>query len=88
MQTIGPDGLQLDRRSSLTLFFFIFFGNIFEIIPRSRCRPTPAWPTRRSWPSITWVFFICVGIKHQGPLELLQELAVPARRARRRSTSW
>ena len=48
MQTMGPTGL--GYMPYLTaLFFFIFFSNIFEVIPGSSCRPTPAWPSRWFW---------------------------------------
>ncbi len=50
-----------------SIFFFVFFGNIFEVIP-GFAMPANA---RMANPAIlaltTWVMFICVGVKAQGP---------------------
>lgn len=50
-----------------TIFFFVFFGNIFEVIP-GFAMPANA---RMANPAIlaltTWAFFICAGVKAQGP---------------------
>lgn len=50
-----------------TIFFFVFFGNIFEVIP-GFAMPANA---RMANPAImaltTWAMFICVGVKAQGP---------------------
>ena len=66
LQAIGEGGLGwLPYLTSL--FFFIFFMNISEIIPVLQM-PAPA---RMAVPLVlsllTWVIFIAVGLKHQGP---------------------
>jgi len=64
--TIGPHGGDRYLPLLTTLFFFIFIGNIFEVIPFFNM-PANA---RMAGPAImalyVWVFFIAVGFKHQG----------------------
>ena len=50
MQTIGPDGLRY-LPFLLSIFFFVFFANITEVIRSSSSRPTRAWRPRSSWRS-------------------------------------
>ena len=64
--TIGTHGGDRYLPLLATLFFFIFIGNIFEVIPFF-IMPSNA---RMANPAImalyVWAFFICVGIRHQG----------------------
>jgi F-type H+-transporting ATPase subunit a len=65
LQMIGPEGLPF-LPFLATLFFFIFIGNIFEVIP------FVGFPlnSRIAFPMVmaivTWVVYNAVGIKHHG----------------------
>ena len=65
MQTMGPEGLPwLPFLTSL--FCFIFFANIFEIIPGVQF-PAPArMAIPMSLALLVWVLYNFMGIKHQG----------------------
>ena len=76
LQTIGPDGLRWTV-FLLTMFLFIFFGNIFEVIPFLQM-PMNA---RIAYPAfmaiIVWIIFNVVGIRHQGFFGYLKNMAFP-----------
>jgi F-type H+-transporting ATPase subunit a len=65
LQTMGPDGLPWTP-FLLSLFCWIFVGNLFEIIPGAQM-PTNA---RIAFPAlmaiVVWIIYHFVGIKHQG----------------------
>jgi F-type H+-transporting ATPase subunit a len=65
MQTMGPDGLPWTS-FLVTLFMFIFLGNLWEIIPGAQM-PVNA---RIAFPAlmaiVVWVLYHFVGIKEQG----------------------
>jgi F-type H+-transporting ATPase subunit a len=65
MQTMGPEGLGwLPFLTSM--FCFIFFANIFEVIPFVQF-PAPArMAIPMSMALLVWVLFNYMGIKHQG----------------------
>src|SRR5688572_29808563 len=65
MQTMGPEGLGwLPFLTSL--FCFIFFANIFEIIPGIQF-PAPArMAIPMSLAALVWVLYNYMGIRHQG----------------------
>jgi F-type H+-transporting ATPase subunit a len=74
-QTIGPDGMKyLPYLASL--FFFILISNLFEVIPGFQM-PANA---RMAGPAIlalsTWAFFICAGVKAQGPGKYLKSAII------------
>ncbi len=76
MQAIGPDGLRyLPYLASL--FFFILIGNLFEIIPFFHMPANARMANPLILALITWVFFIAVGVKHQGPLKYLKSSLFP-----------
>lgn len=76
MQTIGPDGMRyLPYLASL--FFFILIGNLFEIIPFFHMPANARMAGPALLALITWAFFICVGIKHQGPLKYFKSALFP-----------
>jgi len=65
MQTMGPDGL--GWTSFLTsLFYFIFFCNITEVIPTFQMPATARMALPASLALLVWVLFIGTGLKHQG----------------------
>ena len=76
LQTIGPDGMRWTV-FLLSLFLFIFFGNIWEVIPVAQM-PTNA---RIAYPAfmaaVVWVIFNVVGIIHQGFFGYLKNIAFP-----------
>jgi F-type H+-transporting ATPase subunit a len=76
MQTMGSSGL--GWMPYLTaLFFFIFFCNIFEIIPVFQIPATARMAIPLVLALLSWVIFIIVGIKHQGPVGYLKSSLFP-----------
>ena len=65
MQTIGEGGMKYLPYLA-TLFFFILFGNLFEVIPGFQMPANARMANPAIMALTTWVFFICVGIKAQG----------------------
>jgi F-type H+-transporting ATPase subunit a len=76
VQTIGPDGLGWTP-FLLTLFSFVFVGNLFEVIPFIQM-PVNA---RMAFPAfmaiVIWVIYNFLGIKHQGLLGYLKSSLFP-----------
>ncbi len=66
MQTIGPDGVRYIPYL-ISLFFFILVGNIFEVIPTFHMPANARMANPALLALLTLVFFVAVGIKHQGP---------------------
>jgi F-type H+-transporting ATPase subunit a len=65
METVGADGLRyLPYLTSL--FFFILIGNIFEVIPFFHMPANARMAGPAVLALLTWVYFIAVGLKHQG----------------------
>ena len=50
-----------------SLFFFIFWGNIFEVIPAFHMPANARMANPAFLGLLTLVFFVAVGLKHQGP---------------------
>ena len=75
MQTMGADGLGYLPYLT-TLFFFIFFSNITEIIPVVQFPANARFGMPLVLALLTWVIFNVVGIMQAGPAPLLQELGV------------
>lgn len=65
MQTIGPDGLRY-LPFLCTLFFFIFFGNIFEIVPFFHMPAHARMGGPMVYGILTLIMFVAVGVKHHG----------------------
>jgi F-type H+-transporting ATPase subunit a len=65
LQTIGPEGLGWTP-FLVTLFFFIFFCNVFEIIPILQMPVNARMALPAFMAVIVWVLFMFVGIKNQG----------------------
>jgi F-type H+-transporting ATPase subunit a len=49
------------------IFFYVFFGNIFEVIPTFQMPGNARMATPLFLGVMTLVFFVAVGLKHQGP---------------------
>lgn len=65
-QTIGHGGEKyLPYLTSI--FFFVFFGNLFEIIPMWHMPANARMANPLFLGVLTLVFFVAVGLKHQGP---------------------
>lgn len=65
MSAIGPEGLKY-LPMLLSMFLFIFFGNIFEVIPTFHMPANARMANPLVLALITWATFIWVGIKHHG----------------------
>jgi F-type H+-transporting ATPase subunit a len=65
LPAIGPDGMRY-LPMLMSMFFFIWIGNLFEVIPTSHM-PANARMANPLLLAITaWVMFIGVGVKHHG----------------------
>ena len=76
MQTIGPDGMGFLPYLT-ALFFFLFFSNIFEIIPYFQFPANARFAMPFVLALVTWVIFNVVGVVKQGPLHYLKNSIVP-----------
>jgi F-type H+-transporting ATPase subunit a len=76
MQTMGADGLYWLPYLT-TLFFFIFFSNITEILPFVQFPANARFGIPAILAILTWIFFIVVGIARQGPLHYLKNSTIP-----------
>jgi F-type H+-transporting ATPase subunit a len=77
MQTIGAEGLAFLPYLT-ALFFFIFFSNIFEIIPYFQFPANARFAMPLLLALITWVIFNVVGVVKQGPLKYLKNSVIPS----------
>jgi F-type H+-transporting ATPase subunit a len=75
-QTIGPEGMAWTP-FLLTLFSFIFIGNLFEVIPFFQM-PANA---RMAFPAfmaiVVWVIYVSLGVYHQGPIGYFKNIMFP-----------
>ena len=76
LQTMGEDGLGYLPYLT-TLFLFILFCNIFEIIPVFQFPATSRMAIPLFLALITWVMYLAVGMKRWGPLHYLKIATVP-----------
>lgn len=76
METMGPSGLSWTPYL-LSLFLFIFFNNIFEIIPFVQMPANARIALPMFLALLTWVLFNVAGIKAQGPLKYLKNNLFP-----------
>lgn len=76
MQTIGPDGMRY-LPFLLTMFFFIFFINIFEIIPLMQFPGNARMAVPFLLAILVWFIYNIVGIAKQGPLGYLKSSTIP-----------
>ena len=76
MQTMGPDGLGYLPLLA-TMFFFIFFSNITEIIPAVQFPANARFAMPMVLALATWVFFNVIGVKRQGGLTYLKNSLIP-----------
>ena len=75
-ETIGPDGLRY-LPFLVSLFFFILITNLFEVIPFFHMPGNARMAGPAVLALITWLFFICAGLKAQGPKYFWSAVAPP-----------
>ena len=76
MQTIGSDGLVFLPYLT-ALFFFIFFSNIFEIIPYFQFPANARIAMPMVLALLTYVIFNVVGVAKQGPIKYVKNAIIP-----------
>ncbi len=65
LSAIGPEGLKYTPLL-LSIFLFVFFGNIFEVIPTFQMPANARMANPVILAIVAWVSFIGIGIKAQG----------------------
>lgn len=76
MQTMGPDGMRF-MPFLLSLFFFIFFANITEVIPFIQFPANARMAAPVVLAVIVWCVFNAVGIKSQGFFSYFKNTVIP-----------
>ncbi len=76
MQTIGPDGRRF-MPFLTSLFFFIFFANIFEVIPFIQFPATSRMAVPLLLALVVWVIYNYLGIRSQGFFGYLKNSLFP-----------
>ena len=76
MQTMGPDGMRF-MPFLLSLFFFIFFANITEVIPFIQLPANARMAAPAFLAILVWVVFNAVGIKSQGFFSYFKNTVIP-----------
>jgi F-type H+-transporting ATPase subunit a len=77
MQTIGPKGIKY-APLFLALFLYIFFNNIFEIIPGVQMPGTARIALPMVLAVLTWLVYNGAGIVEHGPLGYLRAALMPS----------
>jgi F-type H+-transporting ATPase subunit a len=77
MQTIGPDGMGFLPLLT-TMFFFIFFSNITEIIPGVQFPANARFGIPLLLALMVWVIYNVVGVKKQGPWHYFKSSVWPS----------
>jgi F-type H+-transporting ATPase subunit a len=76
MQTIGSDGMRY-LPFLTSMFFFIFFINIFEVVPFIQFPGNARMAVPLILAMTVWVLYIVLGIKTQGPFGYLKNSLIP-----------
>jgi len=76
MQTMGHEGLRWTP-FLLTLFTFIFVGNIWGVIPIAQLSVNARMALPIFLALLVWVLFIVEGIRHQGPIGYFKNIMFP-----------
>ena len=76
MQSIGPDGMRF-MPFLMSLFFFIFFANITEVIPFIQFPANSRMAAPAVLAIIVWLVFNAVGIKSQGFFQYFKNTVIP-----------
>jgi F-type H+-transporting ATPase subunit a len=62
----------------VSLFFFVWLLNLFELIPVLQFPATSLFALPVSLTLIVWPTYLFIGMKHQGPIGYFRNMAVPA----------
>jgi F-type H+-transporting ATPase subunit a len=76
LQTIGPEGMRY-LPFLTTMFFFIFFANLFEVVPFIQFPGNASFAVPLILAGIVWFIFNIVGIMKQGALGYLKSSLLP-----------
>jgi F-type H+-transporting ATPase subunit a len=76
MQTIGADGMRY-LPFLLTMFFFILFINLFEVLPFIQFPGNARMAVPFVLALLVWFIYNIVGIVKQGPLHYLKNSTIP-----------
>jgi F-type H+-transporting ATPase subunit a len=76
LQTIGPEGLGWTP-FLVTMFFFVFITNIFEVIPLIQFPVNARMAVPAFMGIMVWVIFNVVGIKSQGVRGYFRSVLIP-----------
>lgn len=76
IEIIGPEGGRFVPLL-FTMFIFVFFNNLAKITPFLMLPPTSRIAIPGFLAVISWLVFIGVGMKEQGPLTYFKEMAFP-----------
>ena len=76
LQTIGPEGMRY-LPFLTTMFFFIFFANLFEIIPFVQFPANASFAVPLILAGLVWIIFNVVGVVKQGPIGYLKSSLFP-----------
>jgi F-type H+-transporting ATPase subunit a len=76
LQTIGPEGMRY-LPFLTTMFFFIFFANLFEVVPFIQFPGNASFAVPLILAGLVWIIFNVVGIVKQGPFGYLKTSLFP-----------
>jgi F-type H+-transporting ATPase subunit a len=76
LQTMGPEGMRY-LPFLTTMFFFIFFANIFEIVPFVQFPGNASFAVPLLLAGLVWIIFNVVGVVRQGPFGYLKNELFP-----------
>src|SRR5439155_13219760 len=76
LQTMGPDGLGWTP-FLVTVFCFVFFCNIFEIIPGIQMPVTARMAVPMFLALVVWVIYHFMGIRSQGAIHYFKNAIIP-----------
>jgi F-type H+-transporting ATPase subunit a len=76
MQTIGPDGLHWTP-FLLTMFVFIFIGNIWEVIPLAQMPSNGRIAFPALLAIVVWLIYNYIGIRYQGFIGYFKGIMFP-----------
>ena len=76
LQTMGPEGMRY-LPFLTAMFFFIFFANIFEIVPFIQFPGNASFAVPLILAGLVWIIFNVVGVMRQGPFGYLKNELFP-----------
>src|SRR5204863_9729220 len=76
LQTIGPEGM-VWLPFLLTIFTFVFVGNIFEVIPVIQMPVNARIAVPMFMAVVVWLIYNTVGVINQGPFGYIKSVLFP-----------